>query len=109
MYSFHRNLTSGEITTICDLPTRRSWINANGNEYVADPRTVLVNLKNGNITGCDWAPTNCFLNPTSYNLDSVCARSCINGNCASQDLKIFVAWTGTDANGKQLTSYGEIF
>ncbi|KAI8804980.1 hypothetical protein BJ742DRAFT_822210 [Cladochytrium replicatum] len=79
----------------------RTWATGiNGNAYVP-VRTVLITLNAGIPTSVAWATTNCVLS-TCTCLDQICAKPCNTTTCG--DINVMVGWTGTDVNGRTLTS-----
>ncbi|KAJ3344649.1 negative cofactor 2 transcription regulator complex subunit ncb2 [Entophlyctis luteolus] len=66
-------------------------------------RTLIVNLNYGIPYldgGLQWAQTDCALAACSC-VENICAQSC---NLADTQLRVRIAWTGTDANGAALSS-----
>ncbi|KAJ3381697.1 hypothetical protein HDU84_004896 [Entophlyctis sp. JEL0112] len=53
--------------------------------------------------GLQWAQTDCALAACSC-VENICAQSC---NLADTQLRVRIAWTGTDANGAALSSLGK--
>jgi hypothetical protein len=76
-------------------------------------RSVIVTLTNGNVTTVKWERTNCkfdvgrCLKDTSYNnqfdMLAECEPDDPKAPCQG-DASIYVMWSGTDRNGKKLTS-----
>ncbi len=75
---------------ICDLATRRMWYKSGATDFVVPFRTVLFQLQQGQVKGCDWAPSKCVLDPNSYDLDSICAPGCPGGSCKT-NITVFFA------------------
>ncbi|KAL2919818.1 hypothetical protein HK105_200735 [Polyrhizophydium stewartii] len=100
---FYYQTVNNRAKVICNLKPRRMWIKTDF-DWAVSGRTVLLNLDGGQVSSCDWAPTNCVGSPNSYALDDICADSCTGQTCG-YNITLRVAWTGTDARGSRLTSY----
>ncbi|KAJ3222597.1 hypothetical protein HK099_002109 [Clydaea vesicula] len=84
-----------------------------GRIYYVPARTVVITLDNGSPVSIEWAPSNCIadtckcMDPgTKY---AICGELgvgeegtlCDGTNC---NIQVYLAWAGTDANGRVLAS-----
>ncbi|KAJ3189406.1 hypothetical protein HDU85_003036 [Gaertneriomyces sp. JEL0708] len=82
------------------LPDLQWAIRFNGIIHYVPFRTALAVLDNGNVVDFKWMPTTCTLS-TCPCIDNICAVVCPNTDC---NLKVYVAWTGTDSSGAMMDS-----
>ncbi|KAJ3074098.1 hypothetical protein HDU98_012126 [Podochytrium sp. JEL0797] len=77
------------------------------NEIVCVPaRTLVINLNQGIpflTGGMQWSSTNCALTACEC-VDMICAYDCNSAQVGA--LTVRIGWTGTDSNGRAMTSLG---
>jgi hypothetical protein len=99
---------------MASMPKRRLKLNPSTNKFdaVVPFWTVVIRLRDGKVTEIKW-DDGCFTCGKNLCVDDFCAvpreSYCIKPGTADEstkecDVKIYVAWIGTDRNGEYLTS-----
>ncbi|KAJ3376029.1 hypothetical protein GGF31_000095 [Allomyces arbusculus] len=83
-----------------ELPAKR-WYSSTMHAYIPY-RPVIITLSSGAITMIEWQSTKCYYSNCDC-LDNMCPVAC--GADSSQcNIVVHLAWAGSDAQGKYLTS-----
>jgi hypothetical protein len=88
-----------------EVPYRKISINRLGQTYYVPGRTILIELNKGIIQSIGWAFTQCAFTECMC-IEGLCGQLCPSKEC---DATLRIAWTGTDASGIVLTSYGILY